>query len=174
MKNQTSQDATTVAANQVTVSGVQMPQWKVNGLVALGQKCLEEKRAAIKARKQAERERIAAEQLARQQQLDLEEKLQAVAKAHGISFEQLLAAAKPRANSATETPSKSAISVNGQLLTPCKAVHAICDANATLERKAILELCVNAGINKATAATQFNIWKQERKANEVTVVQPAQ
>lgn len=43
-------------------------------------------------------------------------------------------------------------------------VHEICSQNKDLERKDIIDLCVKAGINKNTAATQYAKWKKEQKA----------
>jgi hypothetical protein len=67
----------------------------------------------------------------------------------------------PRANSATTNPSAQAINVNGVLLKPVAAVHAICAANPNAARKQVIALCVQAGINPATAATQYNVYKQK-------------
>lgn len=40
-------------------------------------------------------------------------------------------------------------------------VHKICSENPGLDRKALIELCVKAGINKNTAATQYAKWKRD-------------
>jgi hypothetical protein len=67
----------------------------------------------------------------------------------------------PRANSATTAPSASAINVNGVLLKPVAAVHAICAANPNATRKQVIAACIQAGINPATAATQYGVYKQK-------------
>lgn len=161
MKNQQSSQVATPVAAKVTVAGVEFPAWKAAGLIKLGQRCLEEKRAAKRAIRIAEKERIAAEQAAMRKQLELKEKLQVIAEQCGVDLEQLLAAAKPRANSATPKPSREAIEVDGVLLPPCKAVHAICAKNQGLPRKEVIELCVAAGINKATASTQYQVFHKQ-------------
>lgn len=61
-----------------------------------------------------------------------------------------------RANSATNTPSNTSIMVNGVLYKPTKAVHAIA-AQCNYVRKATIAACVAAGINAATASTQFAV-----------------
>lgn len=72
--------------------------------------------------------------------------------------------AAPRANSATVKPSGTAILVNGVHYTPCKAVHAIAALHAG-NRKATLAACTAAGINPATAATQYGIYKKKVSTN---------
>lgn len=42
-------------------------------------------------------------------------------------------------------------------------VHEICRANADKPRAEIIALCVEAGINKNTAATQYAKWNRDRK-----------
>lgn len=160
MKKQSSQVATSRVVT-VTVSGKEqsLPQWKVNGLVALGEKYLAEKRDVIRAQKAAEKERIAAEQAAAQRQLEAKQHLEQAASVLGISVEQLLQAAQPRANSATPEPSQPAIMVDGVYMAPCKAVHAI--AAKHTNRKDCIEECVRLGINKYTAQTQWGVYRKE-------------
>lgn len=70
-------------------------------------------------------------------------------------------AANARANSATVSPSTESIVVQGVAYKPCKAVHALCatlPADAT--RKQQMELCMDNGINRATASTQVGIYRK--------------
>lgn len=70
-------------------------------------------------------------------------------------------AANARANSATIAPSRELVSVAGVGYKPCKAVHALCatlPANAT--RKEQMQLCIDNGINRATASTQVGIYRK--------------
>lgn len=47
---------------------------------------------------------------------------------------------------------------------PVTVVRDICAANPTLKRKDILALCIEKGVNKFTAATQYSLWKAAQKA----------
>lgn len=85
----------------------------------------------------------------------------ALAQQHGLPVPTVALA--PRANSATVQPSSAVITVNGVQYKPTKAVHAIAAANPNATRKQVLQLCINAGINQATAATQYNVFKQQGK-----------
>lgn len=53
---------------------------------------------------------------------------------------------------------------------PVGIVRNICNANPDLTRKAIIDLCLAAGVNKNTAATQYSLWKAKARnapANQV-------
>jgi hypothetical protein len=89
------------------------------------------------------------------QQAALAEIAQIQAK-YGVSVQLT---AQPRANSATPAPSSAAILVNGVYYNPCKAVHAICAMHST--RKAAIAACIAAGINPATASTQYGIYHKK-------------
>ena len=41
-------------------------------------------------------------------------------------------------------------------------VRAICEQNPKKTRKEIIALCMNCGVNKNTAATQFSLWKSAK------------
>lgn len=101
------------------------------------------------------------EALAKRQAFELQ--VAELASQYGIDPKQLQVAA-PRANSATDKPSTSVINVNGELLTPCKAVHAL--AAQYRNRKDTLAACKLHGINPATAATQWNVWKKKNLTAE--------
>jgi hypothetical protein len=47
---------------------------------------------------------------------------------------------------------------------PVSIVRKVCEANPNLTRKEIILLCLDAGVNKNTAATQYSLWKAKRNA----------
>lgn len=67
-----------------------------------------------------------------------------------------------RANSATVEPSRELVHVNGEALRPCKAVHALCATIPGATRSEMMQLCIDNGINKATAATQVGKFRAEQ------------
>lgn len=83
----------------------------------------------------------------------------------GVDARQLLSvqAHNARANSATVAPSREAVHVGGEALRPCKAVHALCATIPDGTRKEMVQLCVDNGINKATAATQVGVYRKNNK-----------
>lgn len=151
-KGQQSKAATPVAAEQSVAAEPSLRAKRV----AMVQTTLVQRRAAAKqaayaARKQA----YEAEQAARAKQQQFQLKVAELAAEFGIPAVQVA----PRANSATVQPSNSAILIEGQYLTPCKAVHAI--AAKHRNRKATLAECKALGINPATAATQWGVFKKQ-------------
>lgn len=75
------------------------------------------------------------------------------------------AANNARANSATMTPSVDMLMIQGKQYRPCKAVHALCEtlpADAT--RKEQMQLCLDNGINRATASTQIAVYRKALQA----------
>lgn len=162
MKNQQNRVAVTnvAAEQQVAAPALTLRQQR---LIALGQAYLQRSKQAKLAKHQAAQVAWEQHQAAMQQKLALENDLQAIAAKHGVALEQLMQAALPRANSATPKPSAAAIVVNGELLTPCKAVHALCASNPTLTRKQLVALAVQHGINENTAQTQYGVFKAKNK-----------
>lgn len=69
----------------------------------------------------------------------------------GMKVAQAVAAAVKNAD-LPAAPAKAAGSV--------ARVWEICQANAQLDRKALIALCIEAGINAGTAATQYAKWKK--------------
>lgn len=66
---------------------------------------------------------------------------------------------KKRYESKTDPGSNYHNCVRSTVEKPISVVKRICLANAGKPRKEILALCVAAGVNPSTAATQFSIWK---------------
>lgn len=120
--------------------------------VALLQKRVANKQAKYQAAMHAYQQQ---QQALANQQAYLAEIAQIQAK-YGVSA---TITAAPRANSATPQPSASAILVNGTYLKPVAAVHAL--AAIHKNRKATLVACAQAGINPATAATQWGVYKKQ-------------
>lgn len=88
---------------------------------------------------------------------------------YGINAQQLIKMhnsnnTNARANSATVNPSAALVTVNGVPLKPCKAVHALCAANPTATRAQVLQMCAQHGINPATAATQYGVYRKQLAA----------
>lgn len=94
--------------------------------------------------------------------------MQELAAAHGMDPAAVLGikAADARANSATVAPSREVIVVNGESLRPCKAVHALCATIPTATRKEMMQLCIDNGINRATAATQVGKFRKDASMSE--------
>jgi hypothetical protein len=148
------QQAAAVATEQVTVAGA--TSLRARRMAAV-QATLYQRRIADKqARFQAIRAAYVAEQerLAKHQQFQL--RVAELAQEYG--FNPAMLSAAPRANSATDKPSSSAINVDGVMLTPCKAVQVL--AAKHQNRKDTLAACKLAGINPSTAATQWGVWKK--------------
>lgn len=103
-------------------------------------------------------QQAAAQAAAVQQAQALQAQAAALLAQHGI---QVGTAA--RANSATSNPSAALVSVAGQQLTPCKAAQAIA-AQHYPNRKAAMQAAQSAGINPATASTQYGIYAKQQKA----------
>ena len=78
-------------------------------------------------------------------------------------------AANARANSATVTPSRELVSVNGVAYKPCKAVHALCEQLPNGTRAEMMQLCKDNGINAATASTQVGIYRKAVAAKQEEV-----
>jgi hypothetical protein len=91
--------------------------------------------------------------------------IEQLAAQYGVDPRQLLAvkAQDARANSATVAPSREAIVVGGESLRPCKAVHALCATIPDGSRKEMMQLCIDNGINRATAATQIGLYRKNNK-----------
>lgn len=68
-----------------------------------------------------------------------------------------------RANSATARPSAALVTVQGLAHKPCQAVHAIAAMHYP-NRKAAMLACSDAGINPATASTQYAAYSKAQKA----------
>lgn len=90
--------------------------------------------------------------------------VQQLAAQQGIAPQQVAAmlgmqARNARANSATVAPSSSAVVVQGSALRPCAAVHALCAQYPHYTRAQMVQLCVDNGINKATASTQVGVYR---------------
>jgi hypothetical protein len=64
--------------------------------------------------------------------------------------------------SKTAPDSKYHLRDRSDCLKPVAVVHKICSENPKAERKAIIELCLAAGVNKNTAATQYSHWKRKQ------------
>jgi D-alanyl-D-alanine dipeptidase len=94
--------------------------------------------------------------------------VQEAAAQYGVDPKQLLRtqAANARANSATVAPSREAIVVNGESLRPCKAVHALCATIPDASRKEMMQLCIDNGVNRATAATQVGKFRKDASMSE--------
>lgn len=50
---------------------------------------------------------------------------------------------------------------------PVRRVWAICGQNPSLSRKEIIQICVNHGINRNTAQTQYSKWKSDRRLRDM-------
>lgn len=61
--------------------------------------------------------------------------------------------------SKTEPDSKYHLRDRSEAEKPVSIVRRICEANPALERKPVIALCIAAGVNKNTAATQYSLWK---------------
>lgn len=165
-KSQQSKQATVQASNeQQQVIAVEQPMDQLASLrqrrVAMVQAAVQKLRMAARQQYQQARQAALAKQqeLAKRQAFELQ--VAQLAAQYGIAVNPAQVA--PRANSATFVPSSNQINVGGQYFTPCKAVHAIAASMPTATRKQVLEACIAAGINKATASTQYGLWKNANK-----------
>lgn len=94
--------------------------------------------------------------------------IEQLAAQYGVDPRQLLGvqARNARANSATVAPSRELIVVDGEALRPCKAVHALCAKHPDMSRAEMIQLCIDNGVNKATAGTQVGEFRKAAKAAE--------
>lgn len=120
--------------------------------VTLQQRRIAAKQAKFVAVSQAHADEQA--RLAKQQAYQLA--VEQLAAQYGIPLHQHVA---PRANSATVVPSRNQVLIDGQYFTPCKAVHELAAIHGN--RKDTLAACKLHGINPATAATQWGVYKKE-------------
>jgi hypothetical protein len=111
-----------------------------------------------------ERARHHASRIAARNQAAFLAGVQQMAAQFGVDAKQLLRTTSynARANSATVAPSRELIHVNGEALRPCKAVHALCATIPSATRSEMMQLCIDNGINKATAATQVGKFRAEQ------------
>lgn len=153
---QASQAATSVAVSPVRAKRLAAYHAElVKRRVATKQAEFEAAVAAFKE-SQAAKERAAAYEAAVAQAQALV--AEAAAK-YGVAVQSVA----PRANSATSSPSKQQVEVDGVWYLPTKAVHALCDKYQGV-RKHVLEAAKLLGINEATASTQYGHWKRAHKA----------
>lgn len=155
-KNQQSQQATVVAVEQVTVANAQSLRARRLAAVQVG------RAAKYRAGKLAAHQAAHAAWVAKQQELEQQKAfqlaVQQLAAQYGINVNPAQLA--PRANSATVVPSSNVVTYEGVAYRPVAAVHAICSANPHLTRKQLIELCVQHGVNQATASTQYQVWRK--------------
>lgn len=80
--------------------------------------------------------------------------------------------------SKTEPDSKYHLRNRSSATKPCHIVRELAAANPTLPRKDVIALCLEAGVDKNTAATQYSLWKAKQPfttiAQPVKVPTPAQ
>lgn len=145
------------------MANAQQTQKQVTKLQANAVTRMQQRIAAAKAKRAAHQQaRIAAREAAQQQLANMQAYNLAVAQLaaqYGMQAPQQIA---PRANSATAKPSASSICINGTYYTPCKAVHALCVLHNGV-RKQVLAAAKQHGINPATAATQYSVWRNNNK-----------
>lgn len=80
-------------------------------------------------------------------------------KAAALGIEINMDAVAPRANSATDDPSKNEVKIGDKFFKPTKAVWELARMNKG-NRKATIEQAVKLGVNQNTAQTQYGFWKK--------------
>lgn len=144
-----------VVAQQHTVANAQSLRARRVALVQT-QRAVKYRAAKLQAHNVAQAAWVAQQQQLQQTQA-FNLAVQQLAAQYGVAINPTSVA--PRANSATVQPSSNVVLVNGVYLRPVAAVHAI--AAQYNNRKQTIAACLAAGINPATAATQWGVYKKQ-------------